>query len=437
MRDFDGILKAAAELLEHRTPVLDRGELSAFVGGFLDRREIFLQTCLRHGSPLYVIDKEALLERARQFTGAFGRMLPRFGVYYALKSNNHPEIARTLVAAGLGLDVSSGLELQIALDCEAGDIVFSGPGKTEDELIMAVENRDRTTVLTDSFGELERLERVAAAKGTHIRAGVRLTTDESGLWRKFGIPLADLARFLDAAKQCDHVRVCGLQFHTSWNLAPDNQVNFIGCLGDVLGTMQPEKRAMIEFIDIGGGFWPARGEWLQAAGTPEGRLSQAIVPASKPSLEHYKCPSTPIEDFAGRIAQAVKSRLFPHVSCRICAEPGRWLCNDAMHIVLTVVDKKAQDLVVTDAGANAVGWERFESDYFPVINLTRPDLEEHECLILGALCTPHDVWGYGYFGKEIHIGDVLLIPTQGAYTYSLRQQFIKPLPKVAILEKGG
>jgi diaminopimelate decarboxylase len=101
-----------------------------------------------------------------------------------------------------------------------------------------------------------------------------------------------------------------------------------------------------------------------------------------------------------------------------------------MHLLVSVVDKKAPDLVITDAGTNAVGWERFESDYFPVLNLTRPSLKENPCYILGSLCTPHDVWGYFYFGAAIEAGDILMIPTQGAYTYSLRQNFIKPLPMV-------
>jgi diaminopimelate decarboxylase len=74
-----------------------------------------------------------------------------------------------------------------------------------------------------------------------------------------------------------------------------------------------------------------------------------------------------------------------------------------------------------------------ETDYFPEINLSRPDLTEHPCYVLGSLCTPHDVWGYGYFGSDIQPGDILLIPTQGAYTYSLRQNFIKPLPKTIII----
>ena len=105
-----------------------------------------------------------------------------------------------------------------------------------------------------------------------------------------------------------------------------------------------------------------------------------------------------------------------------------------MHILLRVVDKKADDLVVTDGGTNIVGWERFETDYFPVINLSRPSLTERNCMIFGSLCTPHDIWGYGYFGEGIEPGDVLMIPSQGAYTYSLRQQFIKPLAKVVSLE---
>jgi diaminopimelate decarboxylase len=49
---------------------------------------------------------------------------------------------------------------------------------------------------------------------------------------------------------------------------------------------------------------------------------------------------------------------------------------------------------------------------------------------MGSLCTPHDLWGYGYWGEDIQPGDTLLIPNQGAYTYSLRQEFIKAVPQV-------
>jgi diaminopimelate decarboxylase len=104
-----------------------------------------------------------------------------------------------------------------------------------------------------------------------------------------------------------------------------------------------------------------------------------------------------------------------------------------MHILIQVIDKKMPDMVITDAGTNAVGWERFETDYFPVLNLTRPGLTEKPCRILGSLCTPHDAWGYSFFGTDIQEGDILMIPFQGAYTYSLRQSFIKPLPETILL----
>ena len=429
MYDSESILKTTGESADPEPVIFDQAEISSFVNGFLQRRDVFLQACRRHGSPLYVVEESVLQERAEQFTNAFCQVLPDVRVYYAMKSNNHPLIVKTLVNAGLNLDVSSGLELQIALDSGATDIVFSGPGKTEKELTLAVENSDRTTVLIDSFGELELLQRIAAEKDTSIRAGVRLTTDSNGLWRKFGIALKDLSQFLDTAKHSSHVLVQGLQFHTSWNLDPYNQVNFIARLGNTLSKLTSEQRSMIEFIDIGGGFWPSQGEWLQYSDTPQSYPSSAIKAC------HYKRHSTSIEEFAGQIAQAVRTHLFPYVSCRICAEPGRWLCNDAMHLLLTVVDKKARDLVITDAGTNAIGWERFETDYFPVINLSRPDTIEHKCYVLGSLCTPHDVWGYSYWGTDIQPGDVLMIPTQGAYTYSLRQEFIKPLPAVVMLKK--
>ena len=105
-----------------------------------------------------------------------------------------------------------------------------------------------------------------------------------------------------------------------------------------------------------------------------------------------------------------------------------------MHLLMSVVDKKSDDLVITDAGTNAVGWERFETDYFPVLNLSRPLLSEKPCQVLGSLCTPNDIWGYNYWGEDIRIGDVLMIPNQGAYTYSLRQYFIKAPPKVAVIQ---
>jgi len=432
-------------------PIMAEEERRRFVERFLDRRAEFLAVAAQHGSPLYLIDPGALHRRAREFLAAFRAQVPDVRAYYALKSNSHPLVLRYLLAEGLGADVSSGLELAAALEAGATDIIFSGPGKTAEELDLAVAHAGRVRVLLDSFAELERLEEAAARAGVGgsagmsasapsgepagVRAGVRLTTDERGLWRKFGIPLGELERFWEAAAHLPHVRLEGLQFHTSWNLGPEQQVAFLERLGEAIRLLPAEVRAQIEFVDIGGGFWPPAGEWVHRPdGTPL-RETDLAERAGRELLPHHVRPAAPIAQFAAALAAAFHRTIRPHAAARLCVEPGRWLCHEGLHIVLTVVDRKAPDLVITDAGTNAVGWERYEMDYFPVINLSRPDAAERPCLVLGSLCTPHDVWGLAYCGSDIAPGDVLLLPCQGAYTYSLRQEFIKPLPRTAVLEE--
>ncbi|MEW5796240.1 MAG: decarboxylase [Candidatus Zixiibacteriota bacterium] len=426
-----------AALLKQPIPRLERSELEAYVRGFIGRRDSFLQLVRGHGSPLYALDKEALISRAREFRAVFRSRFPSVTPFYAVKSNNCPEIARLLVADGYGLDVSSGEELQLALDSGASAIIFSGPGKSDTELALAVNNADRVTIMLDSFGELQRLERVAGGLGRVVRTGVRVSTAESGIWRKFGTPLETLGEFFEQAVRCRFVQLKGIQFHISWNMNPSNQVLFVMRLGQAIKSLTAQQQDAIEFLDIGGGYWPPRGEWLQPAATPEGIIGSAIGERAGSPLDHRVSRASPLDDFARSVAQAVDDHMPAGKNITLYFEPGRWVCHEAMHILVKVVDRKAADLVITDAGTNAVGWERYESDYFPVINLTRPSLEERECLVAGSLCTPHDLWGYTYFGDDIQPEDVLLIPDQGAYTYSLRQHFIKPLPPVVVMTGPG
>jgi diaminopimelate decarboxylase len=366
---------------------------------------------------LYLVDAAKLVHQAERFRTAFQSRLPDTRFYFAMKSNSMPDISRILTAEGFGLDVSSGLELAAALETGTNDIIFSGPGKTRDELMLAAAHPDRVTLLMDSIGECRRLMAILAEKKQHLSAGVRLNCQPEGLWQKFGILPDQLPSLIREILDHPFLSCTGIQFHSSWNLTPDRQKEIISRLGSLLAAMPPEFLAGCRFIDIGGGYWPETGEWL-VTGDP---------------LCHYHLPAAPLDTFAEELSKALTDHVLPHVNPCICFEPGRWICHDAVHILVQVIDKKMPDLVITDAGTNAVGWERFETDYFPVLNLTRPDLTEQPCRILGSLCTPHDVWGYSYFGSDIQEGDILMIPFQGAYTYSLRQSFIKPLPRTVVI----
>ena len=427
------LLSKAEDILRQTVPSMDEDLLQRFVESCLAHRESLIQLAVEHGSPLYALDPEGLRARVRRFRKAFENRLGPVDIFFAVKSNNMPEISKIMVEEGVGLDVSSGMELEQALKAGATAVFFSGPGKTDSELHAAIEHSDKVTILMDSFGELERLDHLTRQERTTMRTGVRLTTNPNGLWRKFGIPLTRLAQFIEDARLAPFVQLEGLQFHTSWNLTPDAQTAFIKDLGHTLLAIPEELMKSLRFLDIGGGFWPEQGEWVRAAGTLPGTLRNMLSPDAPDTTSKYLLPSSPIEIFAEQIAAALQKALPRSFHGRICMEPGRWLSHAALHLLMTVVDVKAEDLVITDAGTNAVGWERFELDYFPVINLTRPGLREQPCHVLGSLCTPHDVWGYAYHGSGIQRGDLLLIPTQGAYTYSLKQMFIKPLPAVACL----
>ncbi|UCF88673.1 MAG: hypothetical protein JSV70_09830, partial [bacterium] len=158
-------------------------DIQDLVLSFLNRAGIFREAAAASGTPLYLFEPDVMEKRARAFTGAFRSHIADFEAFFAMKCNNHPDVAATAVQAGLGLDVSSGMELQRALDAGCERILFSGPGKTKGELELAAANAGKVTVLLDSFGELERLEEAASGAGTAVGAGVRLTTVEQGLWR--------------------------------------------------------------------------------------------------------------------------------------------------------------------------------------------------------------------------------------------------------------
>jgi diaminopimelate decarboxylase len=389
-----------------------------FVKGYLLRKDTYLDLFAAQGRrPLWIFDKVALTGHAEKFRSAFEKRLDDCAFFYAMKSNNYPDIARILCNCGFGLDVSSGIELAEALASGAKKIEFSGPGKTNEELELALAHTDKVTVLMDSFSELERLKVLTEKHRTVIHTGIRILPP--GGWEKFGIVLSDLGRFFSAAASCSFIKLDGIQFHTSWNMDSTRQITALRALSLELKTWQPETAAQIKFLDIGGGYWPEEGEWLQgkqaAKGCSAGRTWN---------------PSATIEQAAEELSAVIKSDIFPLVRCQIRFEPGRWIVNDAMHILVSVIDKKSDICVITDGATNTVGWDRFQSDYFPVINLTHPAAEEHECRIYGSLCDPHDAWGFSYCGSSIEAGDVLLIPDQGAYTYSLQQHFIKPLPRV-------
>ncbi|MDD2390353.1 MAG: alanine racemase [Desulfobacterales bacterium] len=422
------------DLMKHRARPLPRCLVQTYVKGILKKQTALLDSAGKFGTPQYFFDEPALSQRLEQFKATVSRYFDSSRIYYAVKSNPYHGILRKVLDNGMGLDVSSGAELSLALSLHAGEIIFSGPGKTFEELSLAVDHHDRVMLLVDSFGELRRLSLVIRQKELSrnaVRIGVRVRSAGQGIWNRFGIPVNDLKAFLEKASALGHIQVYGLQFHTSWNLNPEAQIRMLDEINRYVKTRLPAGlTSSLRFLDIGGGYWPEQGEWLNSRNTVCGQLTQVLDPGYRFDTRHYYRQATPLDSFMKHLSDHL-NRLGPPMSAmEIRMEPGRWIATPAMHILLRVVDKKDYRNVVTDGGTGMLGWERPMSEYIPVINLTRPYLNEIPLHISGSLCTPLDMWGWSIFGKSAEPGDILVVPDQGAYTYTLRQAFIKPLSKV-------
>ena len=106
-----------------------------------------------------------------------------------------------------------------------------------------------------------------------------------------------------------------------------------------------------------------------------------------------------------------------------------------MHMIFTIIDKKTDQMGIVDGGNNMIGWEKYQYfAYAPLFDLTHFSFErEIPFVTYGSLCTPNDLWGYYLHCSSVEEGDVIALPWQGAYTYTLAQEFIKPIPPVAHL----
>lgn len=414
---------------------LTRGSLGGLVKSFVKKnKKSILSTARKHPTPFYLFDQQSLDAGVNSFTAAFGRLAPKQNIFYAIKSNPYVPVLKTAVRHGLGLDVSSGTELSLAVDAKAKKILFNGPGKTAAELGLALKHRSIVTVNIDSFAELKTLGNLTSTRKQRIRAGVRMiNTTSHGAWSKFGVPLEQLEVFWRAAARYQNISLQGIHFHNSWNANAAPYVETIRTIAAFL-KRSPRIRRQLKFIDIGGGFWPYRVDgyypWLLPAGEII-RTAHATLKTAAPFTDrYYLSESVPLATYAREIKRAVDAYLSPLGDYQYYLEPGRSISYPAFHIVMRVADVKGANYGIADAGTNIVGLDTYEYVYHPLINLTHFGTKEITFELFGSLCTPDDVFGHYCYATKMAAGNLIVIPNQGAYTYNTAQPFIKDIAPV-------
>jgi diaminopimelate decarboxylase len=211
-----------------------------------------------YGTPLYIYSRARLEENYRRVQYAFKALNAR--IHFSVKSNSNGAILRVLRELGSGFDVVSAGEAYRALHAGAdpASIVFAGVGKTESELIFALEN-NLGWINVESVQELELLNRLASERHAKPQVALRINPQieadthhhmaTGGHRSKFGIDIADARSILRQASQYLNLDIAGLHVHIGSQLA--NTVETVAALQRVLelATLHP-----IRNLDIGGGF---------------------------------------------------------------------------------------------------------------------------------------------------------------------------------------
>ena len=369
------------------------------------------------GTPLYVYSAATIAERYRAIDQAFGSY--PHALHYALKANSTLAIVRLLRTLGSGVDANSGGEIDVAL--RAGfippQIVFTGVGKTDAELVQAIDLGVKT-INAESDGELERIDRLARMRQTRARIALRVNPDidarshphiSTGLKiNKFGIAMDSAREIGRRFAPAEGLEIVGLHSHVGSQIVDlDPLRRAAGALVTLARELRDDGVA-IEHLDVGGGLGVS--------------YDGAAVPTAK--------------EYADAILPAVRES-----GLAVVLEPGRNIVAPAGVLLSRVVDVKERAggvlFVVLDAGMTELirpmlynAFHRIE----PVIERAGPDVT---CDIVGPLCESSDTLGKERRIPRPEVGDLFAILDTGAYGSVMASNYNRrPMPAEVLVEHG-
>jgi diaminopimelate decarboxylase len=367
-----------------------------YLGGQLHADEVPLaEIAAAVGTPAYVYAGAVMREQLRHFLTAFAGQ--RVMVCYALKANSNLAVVRTLAAAGAGADIVSGGELQRALAAGVPPqrIVFSGVGKSRDEMVQALD-AGIAQINVESVPELIALGEVAAARRLRAPVALRVnpdvgadTHDKISTGRrhdKFGIAYDQALEAYDMARRLAGIELVGLHLHIGsqiLSLAPFEAAYRRGIeLARALGAAGIELRR----LDLGGGF-----------GVPY---------RAEPPLD------------LGAYAALIR-RLTAGLDAELVFEPGRYLVADAgvlLSRVLYVKQGGERPCVILDAGMNNLLRPALYDAYHPIWPVAQSAATLRSAVdVVGPICETTDVFARARDLPPLHAGDLVVFTGAGAY----------------------
>jgi len=350
------------------------------------------------GTPFYCYSTATLERHYRVFAEAFADVDAL--ICYAMKANSNQAVIATLARLGAGADVVSGGELlrARAAGIPPEKIMFSGVGKTADELALAVDH-GILCVNVESEAELELLAGIAAGKGRRADVSVRVNPDIDAKTHakiatgkaenKFGIPISQARAVYARAAKLDGVRAIGVDMHIGSQitaLEPFHEA--FALLADFVQTLRGDGHD-IEHVDLGGGL-----------GIP------------------YREDNEPPPDPAAYAA--VVKRATRGLDCRLIFEPGRLIVGNAGILVTRVLYLKrgdAKTFVVVDAGMNDLVRPTLYEAYHDVrpVREAEAGAKRITADVVGPVCESGDFIALERSLAAPKPGDLLAVMSAGAY----------------------
>jgi diaminopimelate decarboxylase len=367
------------------------------------------------GTPAYVYNAEAIRNRYRSLHRALGSLPHR--ICFAVKANSNLAVLGILRELGAGADIVSWGEMARAL--AAGftpeQIVFSGVGKTADELRAAV-RAGVGHLNVESREELELAGSIAEAEAAHVRVGIRvnpdvttdthpyISTGKSGI--KFGVPTDQVVSAAEYVLGHPRLELTTLAMHLGSQLVDAEPFRQgIDHLIDLVGRVRRAGITTLRVLDIGGGL--------------------GIRYSDEPPLD------------LAEFAKAVVPMLDP-TGLKVYLEPGRFLVGSGGVLLTRVLYRKhsgGKEFVVVDAGMNDLVRPSHYQAYHEIVELVEQGRPPTRADVVGPVCETGDFLALDRTLPGLEAGDGLAVLGAGAYGFVMASNYnSRPRPPEVIVD---
>lgn len=365
-------------------------------------------------TPFFVYSKEILSRNYEHFfEGAEANGIHDPLVCFALKSNPNRELLRILAKLGSGADIVSGGELKRAL--EAGidpmKIVFSGVGKTREEILFALETSKNGiySFNVESLEELELINDCAKKLGKTARVCFRLNPvvqpkthkyiSTGNKTHKFGLLEKDILKSLKDKKLWTNCQLVGLSVHIG------SQLLELAATKKAIAKLSEvalKTKIKFEFLDVGGG--------LGVDYHPD---------------DSKKLPS--VNDYMALVSKTLKTEFYSKTDLkpRIVFEPGRRIVAKAGIFVMQVLRNKVSEenlFVIVDGGMNDFMRPSLYGAYHGLLPVKEAKATKNSHVV-GPICETSDCFGSDRKLPPLKTGDLLVLQDTGAYGYSMGSNY--------------